>query len=150
MAPLPPLPGFRATALGVGATWSLLALSMLARGIPAAMAAYAVPGELLQNAHYVDAMTWVFLHMLFIGLLTLTTGFTSNDGRQQRAFSRLLLAAVSVYLFLDARAADWPLGTALYKGPGSLGPVVVGAVAFVLWARLAFLRHPSSPSVDGR
>jgi hypothetical protein len=150
MTPLPPLPGFRATTIGVGATWSLLALSMLVRGIPSAMAAYAVPGELLQNALYVDAMTWVFLHMLFIGLLTLVLGLTSHDGRQQRLFSRLLLAAVSVYLFLDARAADWPLGTALYKGPGSLGPVVVGAVAFVFWARLAFLRHPSSPSVDGR
>lgn len=64
-----PLPGFRATAIGIGTTWSLLALSMLVRGIPAAMASYGVPEGTLASPHYVDAMTWVFLHMLFIGLI---------------------------------------------------------------------------------
>jgi hypothetical protein len=136
------LPGFRATALGVGTTWSLLALSMLVRGIPSAMAGYGVPEGLLGNAHYVDAMTWVFLHMLFIGLITVVVGVTSVDGRQQRAFSRLMLVAVTGYAILDMRSADWPLGTALYKGPGSLGPVVVGVIALVLWARLALIRMP--------
>jgi hypothetical protein len=123
---------------------------MLARGIPVAMAGYGVPDGLLKDALYVDAMTWVFLHMLFIGLLTLVLGVTSRDGRQQRVFARLLLVAVSVYLFLDVRSADWPLGTALYKGPGSLGPVVVGAVALLLWARLAVVRMPPPPPDVGR
>ena len=143
---MPQLAGFRATALGIGATWSLLALSMLVRGIPTAMAQYAVPDVLLGSVHYVDAMTWVFLHMLFIGLITIVVGATSRDGRQQRAFARLMLVAVSVYGYLDVRAADWPLGTALYKGPASLGPVVVGVVALLLWGRLALMRLPSQPA----
>jgi hypothetical protein len=140
-----PLPGFRATAIGIGATWSLLALSMLARGIPDAMSSYSIPKDQLEIAHYVDAMTWVFLHMLFIGSITIVMGATSRDGRQQRTFARLMLAGCSVYAYLDVRSADWALGTALYKGPGSLGPVVVGVIALVLWARLVFVRAPSLP-----
>ena len=145
---MPELPGFRATAIGIGATWSLLALSMLVRGIPSAMASYGVPDGLLGSTHYVDAMTWVFLHMLFIGLITVVVGTTSHDGRQQRWFAGLMLTAVSVYTLLDIRSADWPLGSALYKGPGSLGPVVVDLVALLLWARLALTRLPSASSRD--
>ena len=137
-------PGFRATDIGIGATWSLMALSMLVRGMPTAMSQYGAPDSLLGNTLYVDAMTWVFLHRLFISLITTVVGATSRDGRQQRLFARLMLAAVSVYGYLDIRSADWALGTALYKAPGSLGPVVVGAVAFVLWARLALIRTPSA------
>jgi len=123
---------------------------MLARGIPTAMAQYAVPDALLGSIHYVDAMTWVFLHMMFIGLITIVVGATSRDGRQQRVFARLMLVAVTVYGYLDIRAADWPLGTGLYKGPGSLGPVVVGVVAWLLWGRLAFMRLPRRTSSEDR
>ena len=58
----------------------------------------------------------------------------------QRAFARLMLAAIIVYTMLDVRTADWALGNALYKGPGSLGPVVVDVLALVLWLRLNIVR----------
>lgn len=58
----------------------------------------------------------------------------------QRAFSRLMLAALLVYTMLDVRTADWALGNALYKGPGSLGPVVVDVLTLVLWLCLNLVK----------
>jgi hypothetical protein len=92
-------------------------------------------------------MTWVFLHMTTIGLVIGVVGVFADTVRMQRAFARLMLPAQLVYGFLDVRAADWALGTALYKGPGSLGPVVVGAICVVLWLRLNIVApRPSTPS----
>lgn len=130
------LPGFRASCLTLGVLYVLLAGSILVRGPMVAMADYAVPAETLASPHYADAMFWVFLHMTVIGLVIGVAGWFGEGVRFQRAFSRLMLACQLVYGFLDVRAADWALGTALYKGPASLGPVVVGAFAIGLWARL--------------
>jgi hypothetical protein len=134
------LPGFRATCLVIATTYVLLAGSILARGPMAAMADDAVPTSTLASPHYADAMTWVFLHMTFIGVLVGFVGWFVDDVRAQRAFARLMLVAASVYLFLDVRAADWALGVGLYKGPQSLGPVAVGAVTLLLWGRLNVVR----------
>jgi hypothetical protein len=140
------LPGFRATCLTLATLFVLLAGSILARGPMVAMADYAVPAQTLASPHYADAMFWVFLHMTVIGLILGVVGWFGEGVRFQRAFSRLMLAAQCVYTFLDVRSADWSLGNALYKGPGSLGPVVVGSLAIVLWARLNLVRPKSASS----
>lgn len=137
------LPGFRASCLTLGVLYVLLAGSILIRGPMAAMADYGVPQETLASPHYADAMFWVFLHMAVIGLVIGLVGWFGEGVRFQRAFSRLMLACQLVYLFLDVRAADWALGNALYEGPGSLGPVVVGGLAIVLWARLNVVKPRS-------
>ncbi|MFT3839048.1 MAG: hypothetical protein QM723_18855 [Myxococcaceae bacterium] len=140
------LPGFKASCLTLCAIFVLLAGSILARGPMVAMADYQVPPETLASPHYADAMTWVFLHMLVLGLLIGTVGWFAEGVRLQRAFSRVMLAAQLVYATLDVRTADWRFGNALYKGPGSLGPVVVEALALVLWARLSFVRPKTHPT----
>ena len=134
------LPGFRATCLGIAVTYALLAGSILARGPMVAMAEYAVPTDTLASPHYADAMRWVFLHMTVIGLLVGFVGWFGEGLRLQRAFARFMFAASAMYLAIDAHAADWALGVGLYKGPGSLGPVVVGAVTTSLWLRLNLVR----------
>ncbi len=144
------LPGFRASCLGLAATYILLAGSILARGPMVAMADYRVPAATLASPHYADAMTWVFLHMTMLGAILGVVGWYADDIRFQRPFVRLWLVAQGIYLFLDVRAADWPLGTALYKGRGSLGPAVVGAVAVVLWLRLNVVRAVPRPEPGPR
>lgn len=134
------LPGFRASCLTLSGIYALIAGSILLRGPMVAMADYAVPASTLASPHYADAMFWVFLHMTFIGLIIGCVGWFAEGVRMQRAFARLMLAAVAVYTFLDVRTADWALGTALYKGKGSLGPVLVDALALVLWLRLNIVR----------
>lgn len=134
------LPGFRASCLTLAALYVLLAGSILVRGPMVAMADYAVPPETLASPHYADAMLWVFLHMTVIGLIIGVVGWFAEGARMQRAFARLMLAAQLVYFALDAHHADWALGNALYKGPGSLGPVMVGALALIVWGRLNLVR----------
>lgn len=138
------LPGFRASCLSIGGLFVLLAGSILVRGPMVAMADYAVPAQTLASPHYADAMFWVFLHMAIIGLIVATVGWFAEGVRMQRAFARLMLAAQLVYFTLDVRSADWALGNALYKGPGSLGPVVVGAIALAAWVRLNVVRASGS------
>jgi hypothetical protein len=140
------LPGFRASCLTLSALFVFLGGSILLRGPMVAMADYAVPPETLASPHYADAMFWVFLHMTVIGLVIGVVGWFAEGVRMQRAFARLMLAAQLVYFFLDVRSADWALGHALYKGPGSLGPVLVGALAIVLWARLNVVKPKAGPA----
>ena len=141
----PSLPGFRATCLTLCGIYVFLAGSILLRGPMVAMADYQVPAETLASPHYADAMRWVFLHMTVIGLTIGVVGWFAEGVRIQRAFARLMLAAQLVYATLDVRTADWPLGNALYKGTGSLGPVVVEALALVLWARLNLVGPRDAP-----
>jgi hypothetical protein len=142
------LSGFRPTCLTLATVFVGLAVSLIVRGPMLAMADYGVPESTLASPHYADAMFWVFLHMTMIGLVIGVVGWFSEGVRLQRAFSRLMFAAQSMYTFLDMRAADWPLGNALYKGPGSLGPVLVGVIAWVLWLRLCLVRErePKPPA----
>jgi hypothetical protein len=136
----PSLPGFRPTCLALGGLYVFIAGSLLLRGPAAAMADYAVPEATRASPHYADAIFWVFLHMTVIGLTIAVIGWFADGERLQRAFARLMLVALCVYTFLDVRAADWALGTGLYEGSGSLGPVVVDALSLLLWLRLNLVR----------
>lgn len=140
------LPGFRATCLTLSALYVFLAGSMLARGPGVAMAAYQVPAATLASPHYVDAMGWVFLHMTVLGAMLGVVGWYADDVKLQRPFARLWLVAICVYTALDVRTADWALGNALYRGPGSLGPVAVDALAVLLWLRLNVVKPVSRPA----
>lgn len=140
------LPGFRATCLTLSALYVFLAGSMLARGPRVAMAAYQVPAPTLASPHYADAMRWVFLHMTVLGAMLGVVGWYADDVKLQRPFARLWLAAIAVYTALDVRTADWALGNALYRGSGSLGPVVVDALAVALWLRLNVVKPVPRPA----
>ena len=144
------LPGFRPSCVAIGVLYVLLAGSFLLRGPMVAMAAYGVAPETLASPHYADAMSWVFLHMLVLGLIIAVVGWFAEGVRLQRAFVRLMLLTLLVYTYLDVRTADWPLGDALYKGPASLGPVIVDALALVLWLRLNLVRTVPARRPPGR
>ena len=130
------LPGFRGSCLTLATLYVLLAGSILVRGPMKAMAEYGVPAATLASPHYADAMFWVFLHMTMIGLAIGVVGWFAEGVRMQRAFARLMLAGIVVYTYLDVRSADWALGSGLYQGRGSLGPVLVDVLALLLWVRL--------------
>lgn len=134
------LPGFRRTCLGVCGLYALFAGGVLLRGAEASMAEFEVPAAVLTSPHYADAIRWVYVHMLVLGLVVGLVGARADDPRLQRDFSRLMFAASAVYTCLDLRASDSPLGEALYRGPGSLIPVLVCLLTTVLFARLAFAR----------
>ena len=111
---------------------------ILLRGVPASMAEFAVPEETLKSPHYQDAIFWVYLHMVVIGLLTVVVGATATEDRLKRWYARALFAAHIVYTYLDARASDSFLGTGLYRGPGSVVPAIISLLVTILFAHVAF------------
>lgn len=141
------LPGFRASCVGVGVVYVLLSLSLFARGMAAAMAEYGVPAEVLAAPHYIDAISWVYVHMAVLGLAIAVVGWFAESARLKAVFARLMVAAHVVYVFLDFRSAEWALGTGLYEGPRSLGPAIVATIVLGLFVHLALC--PDPPDRDG-
>lgn len=134
------LPGFRASCLAVAGLYAVIAGGLLLRGPVAGMADFAIPAAALASPHYQDAIVWVYTHQLIVGLLIGAFGLTVTDPAHRRGVARLLLAAHVVYVYLDVRSSDSPLGNGLYQGPASLLPVVIGTVGLLLFAHLSVCR----------
>jgi hypothetical protein len=131
------LPGFRAACLVAGAVYVLAGGSVLVRGGAASMAEFGVPAATLASPHYADAIWWVYVHMIVLGLVIGAVGRYGQGARLQRGFSRLMLAAHAYYLYMDVRSSDTALGTGLYQGPTSIVPAIIGLGVLLLFV------HPS-------
>jgi len=124
----------------------LLPISLFTKGLMASMAEFKVPEIILQSAHYYDAMLWVYVHMMVLGLLIVTIGYSVHDFNKQKWIAALLFVVTAFYVYLDFRSADWVLGNALYKGESSLIPGFIGLVINLLFFQLAIRLFGSSPS----
>jgi hypothetical protein len=131
------LPGFRRVCLVCGVLYVLLGGSVLVRGGAASLADFGLPAATLASPHFADAIWWVYVHMIVIGLVMIVVGRHGQGAPLQRGFSRLMVAAHAFYLFLDVRTSDTALGNGLYQGPTSIVPAIIG-----LGVLLAFV-HPS-------
>ena len=140
------LPNFKRTFLIVGYTFMLLPISLFTKGLMASMAEFNVPELILESAHYYDAMLWVYVHMMVLGLLIVTIGYSVHDFNKQKWIAALLFVVTAFYVYLDFRSADWVLGNALYKGESSLIPGFIGLVVNLLFFQLAIRLFGSSPS----
>jgi len=132
------LPSFRTTCVGVGVTYVLLAGGLLANGIAETMARYEVPAQTLASPHYMDAILWVYSHMIVLGLVIGLVGLLAESARLKLWFARLIFVAQCYYLVLDLRSSDSVLGNGLYEGPQSLGPAIIGFVVTLLFLHLSF------------
>jgi hypothetical protein len=104
------------TFLIVGFTFILLPLGLFTKGLMHSMAEFKVPEPILNSSHYFDAILWVYLHMIVIGILILIIGYSVNDFNKQKWIAILLLLVTAFYTYLDFRSADWIFENALYKG----------------------------------
>ena len=124
-------PWFRRVMTGLGALWVFLASTILVRGTEESLREFAVPEAVLTSAHFDDAITWVYVHMVVLGVLMIGLGRWVTDPRAQRNLARLFVVAQLIYLYLDIRSSDSALGNGLYQGPASLIPVVMGIVFLI-------------------
>ncbi|MFY8108412.1 MAG: hypothetical protein ACOVO9_05440 [Bacteroidia bacterium] len=90
------------------------------------MSEFEVPEQVLNSPHYFDAIFWVYVHMIVIGLLIILLGISVTDLNKQKWISSILFLATSFYTYLDFKTADWSYGNALYKGESSLAPAIIG------------------------
>jgi hypothetical protein len=139
------LPGFKATFVGVGAVFVLLAGSELGRGVAASMDGFGIPDTTLASPHYLDAMSWVFVHMLVLGVIVGALGWFVEEARARTALARVMTLSMLVFTTLDLRTSDSALGNHLYAGARTLVPPVIDVVVLLLFAHLAFCRSASAP-----
>ncbi|MBI3233931.1 MAG: hypothetical protein HYZ42_07795, partial [Bacteroidetes bacterium] len=97
------LPNFKTTFLIVGITFIMLSLGLFAKGLLVSMAEFKVPQDVLNSPHYIDAITWVYIHMLVIGILILCIGLSAKETSHQKWISLLLFIISSIYTYLDFR-----------------------------------------------
>lgn len=128
---------FRITFLLVGGVEVFFGFLTLLQGPKKVMSQFGIPEVVVNSPHYIDAMTWVVLHMTFLGATIMVLGLSAKDLKLQKRMTLLFLLFHSVYAFLDIRASDNPLGTALYQGNASLLPAVVSSLACLSFAHLA-------------
>lgn len=115
---------------------SLLALSLFAKGLLVSMASYGVPQEILDSPHYVDAITWVYIHMAVIGILILVIGYSVTEASKQKWVALVLTLVLSIYTYLDFVHSDSVFGNALYKGSQSIAPAVISLLLMLAYLRL--------------
>ncbi len=128
---------FRMTFVFVGGMEVLFGALTFLQGPRQLMSQFGIPELVLDSPHYIDAMSWVLLHMTFLGAIQITLGALANERRLMRRLPRLFLLFHFVYAFLDVRASDNPLGTALYQGSASQIPAVFSCLFFLLFLNLA-------------
>jgi hypothetical protein len=131
------LPNFRTTFLIVGFTFILVPVMLLTKGLMHSMAEFKVPETILNSPHYFDALLWVYVHMMAIGLLIFAIGYSVSDINKQKWIAILLFLVTAFYTYLDFRSADWILGNALYKGESSIGPAIISSFVNLLFLQLA-------------
>ena len=128
---------FRVTFISVGGVEVFFGVLSLIQGPKQLMSQFGIPEHVVNSPHYVDAMTWVVLHMTVLGTTLLTLGTLANEQRLQKSLTCIFLMFHFVYAFLDVRSSDNPLGTALYEGNASLIPAIMSSTFFLLFLNLA-------------
>ena len=136
--PLSFLPGFKASCLIVCGLYIFLTGGLFAQGLMTAMGKYEVPQAQLDSPHYFDAILFVYVEMLILGLLIGGMGLWVTEGRAQVWLARLICGAHVVFTFMDFRSSDSPLGNALYKTPASIIPALICLVVTLLFLHLSF------------
>jgi hypothetical protein len=127
-----PTPNFKFTFTFIGISFMSLALLLFAKGLLKSMAEFQVPDDIIDSPHYQDAITWVYIHMIVLGILVLYLGRFVNAIRHQKIVTITVTIAILFYTYLDIRTSDSSLGNALYKGKSSLGPAMINCIFLLL------------------
>lgn len=130
---------YKKVLMGIGILFIFLSLSLFVKGLIPSMAEFKVPTEVLNSPHYYDAILWVYVHMIVLGILIFLLGYAVTDPKKQQAITLLLFFITCAYTYLDFRSSDSALGNGLYQGESSVIPafisLLVNIVLLQLWVR---------------
>jgi hypothetical protein len=132
-----PIRGFKATLVGIGCLYVLLASSMLVRGV-GVLRDFAVPERLLAEPVFQDFFLFFYELMAAIGLLFAVFGCVVRDRRGQTLVA-CVLCVYSLYMTLrDLRTSDSAWGNHLYHGSATLIPVFIDLALGLVFAGFAW------------
>lgn len=121
----------------VGTLLVLTSLSIFLNGIVVSMAGFNVPTTILHSSHYQDAISWVYIHMISIGILLILLGFAVKDVVLQKWVSLVLFVILLIYTILDFKTSDSALGNGLYKGDASLIPAIMSLLLCLIFLQVS-------------
>lgn len=128
---------FKTTCTLVGVLFVFLSLSLFMKGLMRSMAEFKVPESILNSPHYYDALFWVYVHMISLGILIVLLGVSVTDTGKQKWITLILFGITAFYAYLDFRSSDSILGNGLYRGESSLAPAIIGLFVNLLFLQLA-------------
>lgn len=130
------LPGFKSTCFIVGSAFILLSASLFAKGLMPSMSEFKVPDIITQSPHYYDAIFWVYMHMMVLGLLIMALGYGVDQEFKQKWVACILTLVTAIYTFIDFRHSDSALGNSLYQGEASVAPAIISMVVTLLFLQI--------------
>lgn len=136
---------FRMGCVVVGVIHVFFGSMVLLSGAQSSLEEFEIPREILRSAHYMDAIRWVYVHQLCLGLTIALVGCFAQSPALKRNFCRLMLLVNAAYTFLDFGASDSIVGNSLYKGPMSLVPGSIALICTLIFLCLVFVdRDPTT------
>jgi hypothetical protein len=147
-APAERLRGFRTLCITVGVVYVLLALSMVLRGVHV-MSGFAVPDDLVASPVFDDFFRFFYELMAIMGVLIALLGHVTTEARHQRLVAAVLAAINVAITWRDVSTSDSALGNRLYRGPGTLAPVVIDLVIALAFGFVALRGAARAPQANG-
>lgn len=129
--------GFRATFIGIGVLYVMLASSMLVQGV-GVLRDFAVPESAIAEPVLEDIFLFFYELMAMVGVLLALFGQAVRERRQQ-ALVASVLSVLNLYLmWRDLSTSDTPFGNHLYKNPAMLIPVFISLTLALVFAGFAW------------
>jgi Na+/glutamate symporter len=144
------LRGFKAVFTGVGATYVVLAGSMLARGA-AVLRDFGVPEGVVSSAVMADFFLFFYQLMAAVGVMMVLFGQVTRGRSSQLLVARAFFALMALATLRDLSTSDSRFGTRLYRGEATLAFVYIDlafAAAFA-WLSLGRSRRAAPPTGAG-
>jgi hypothetical protein len=140
--------GFKPVFTVIGAVYTLLASSMLVRGV-GVLRDFEVPPELVSAPVLEDFFMFFYQAMALIGVLTVLFGHVTKGRSRQLLVAGIFCAANSLTALRDLATSDSPFGNRLYRGEATLVFVYIDVVLAVAFGALVVLglRVSRSPSI---
>ena len=130
---VPAIRGFRATLIGIGVMYVLLASSMLVRGV-GVMRDFAVPDSLIAEPVFEDFFLFFYELMAAQGVFIALFGQLVRERGGQTLVALVLCLWNGYVTWRDLSTSDSPFGSQLYRGSATLIPVVIDLTLALLFA----------------
>ena len=143
-----PLRGFRATFLGIGALYLMLASSMLVRGA-AVMRDFAVPDAVVTAPVFQDFFSFFYELMAAQGVLIALFGHVLRERKGQTLVASVLCVWNLYVTWRDLSTSDSPLGSHLYRGSATLIPVFIDLTLALVFAGFAWAGWRTRSAMSG-
>ncbi|MDD9943875.1 MAG: hypothetical protein OXU20_22730 [Myxococcales bacterium] len=148
----PSIRGFKLVFTTIGVIYTLMASSMLVRGV-GALREFGVPESDLSSPVFADVFNFFYLLMAYIGVLTVLLGHVTKERRAQLLVACVFCLTNLLTALRDLSTSDSRFGNRLYHGDKTMvfvyiSLVFAAAYGYVIVAGLRTARRQPAGASD--